>query len=171
VLQADDHIVIPYGSMYVFVTGAVSKSSWVGITGLTRLSEVVSPLLVGYSSIRQVKVTSEDGTKGEYDLFKASREGDLSQDPYMRPGDVVEVGKASRVVKLEGEVRRPGEYQLREGEGVGELVGYYGDGVLESGKTDLVVVTRKASSQKPESESVVFDLAARELLSYMMGTG
>ncbi|HOV94872.1 MAG TPA: SLBB domain-containing protein, partial [Spirochaetales bacterium] len=163
VLQAEDHVVIPYGSMYVFVTGAVTKSAWVGITGLTRLSEVVKPLETEYSSERDVKVRSEDGAEAVYDLFKASREGDLSQDPYVRPGDVVTVGKANRQVTLEGEVRRPGTYQLKEGEGVGELLGYYGDGALESAKTDLVVVTRKASAEKPESESIVFDAKGKEL--------
>jgi len=163
VLKADDHIVIPYGSMYAFVTGAVSKSSWVGITGLTRLSEVVKPLVTGYSSERDIKVTSEDGAEAVYDLFKAEREGDLSQDPYLRPGDVVELRKAERVVRLEGEVRRSGSYQLKVGEGVRELISYYGDGALESAKTDLVVVTRKATEAKPESESIVFDLASAEL--------
>ncbi|MEJ5185444.1 MAG: SLBB domain-containing protein, partial [Rectinemataceae bacterium] len=90
VLRAGDRIVIPYGGMYVFVTGEVKKSSWVGVTGLTRLSDAVRELLTGYSNVRQVEVRSEDGSVGKYDLFRAEREGDLSQDPYLRPGDVVE---------------------------------------------------------------------------------
>ncbi|GAB6276388.1 MAG: hypothetical protein SAMD01599839_09280 [Rectinema sp.] len=163
VLRADDHVIIPYGSMYAFVTGEVTKSSWSGITGLTRLSEVVKPLVTGYSSLRDVSVKSEDGSEKSYDLFKAERQGDLSQDPYLRPGDVVEVKRAGRIVKVSGEVRRPGSYQLLEGEGVSELLNYYGDGVLESAKTDLVVVTRKATEGKPESESIVFDMKGKGL--------
>ena len=162
-LKADDKIVIPYGSMYAFVTGEVAKSAWVGITGLTRLSEAMKPLATRFSSIRDVKVTSEDGSESVYDLFAAEREGDLTQDPYLRPGDVIEVNKASRIVSLEGEVRRPGTYQLLASEGISELVKVYGDGALESAKTDLSVVTRRATAEKPDSESLVFDLGAKSL--------
>ena len=161
-LEADDRLVIPYGSMYVFVTGEVTKSSLVGITGLTRLSEVTKPLATPYSSLRDVNVRSEDGTEKTYDLFKAERGGDLTQDPYVRPGEVVEVKRATRIVSLEGEVRRPGKYQLLMGEGVVELVSQYGDGALESAKADLTVVTRKATAERPESESLVFDLGGAE---------
>lgn len=162
-LAADDTIVIPYGSMYAFVSGEVGKSAWVGITGLTRLSEAVKPLLTRYSSLRDVAVRSEDGSSASYDLFKAEREGDLTQDPYLRPGDVVEVKKAGRIVSLEGEVARPGAYQLLPGEGVAELVGYYGAKALPSAKGDLSVLTRRATAEKPESESLVFDLAGKDL--------
>ncbi len=162
-LAADDTIVIPYGSMYAFVSGEVGKSAWVGITGLTRLSEAVKPLLTKYSSLRDVAVRSEDGSSAAYDLFKAEREGDLSQDPYLRPGDVVEVKKAGRIVSLEGEVSRPGTYQLLPGEGLSELMNYYSDKPLASAKTDLSVLTRRATAEKPESESLVFDLAGKDL--------
>ncbi|MCE1195817.1 SLBB domain-containing protein [bacterium] len=168
-LAADDTIVIPYGSMYAFVSGEVGKSAWVGITGLTRLSEAVKPLLTKYSSLRDVAVRSEDGSSVVYDLFKAEREGDLSQDPYLRPGDVVEVKKAGRIVSLEGEVGRPGAYQLLPGEGVAELVGYYGAKALPSAKGDLSVLTRRATAERPESESLVFDLAGKDLPALVDG--
>ena len=168
-LKAEDKIVIPYGSMYAFVTGEVTKSSWVGITGLTRLSEATKPIATQYSSLRDVNVKSEDGSETAYDLFKAERGGDLTQDPYLRPGDIVEVKKAARIVSLEGEVRKPGKYQLLAGEGVAELVAHYGDGALESAKTDFSVVTRRATAEKPESESLVFDLGGKDLPSLADG--
>jgi Periplasmic protein involved in polysaccharide export len=163
VLQADDHIVIPYGLNYAYVKGEVQKAALVEVSSDSRLSEVLKGLTTGLSSLRDVRVTALDGSVRSYDLFKAERFGDPSQNPLLRPGDVVEVSKATRIVSIEGEVRRPGRYQLLAGEGVKELVSYYGDGALESGRTDLVVLTRKATSQKPESESVVFDLGGKAL--------
>ncbi|MFZ5906268.1 MAG: SLBB domain-containing protein, partial [Nitrospirota bacterium] len=169
VLQADDHIVIPYGLNYAYVKGEVQKAALVEVSSDSRLSEVLKGLTTGLSSLRDVRVTALDGSVRSYDLFKAERFGDPSQNPLLRPGDVVEVSKATRIVSIEGEVRRPGRYQLLAGEGVKELVSYYGDGALESGRTDLVVLTRKATSQKPESESVVFDLGGKGLPELMDG--
>ena len=157
-------IIISTGIFPVPINGQVQTSSVVTVWGLTRLSAVVNTGLTPYSSLRDVQIASLDGKVSTYDLFKAGREGDLSQDPYMRPGDVVTVKRADRVVKLEGEVLRPGTYQLLEGEGIRELISYYGDGLGVSAKSDMVVLTRSASEGKPESESVVFDFPSLALL-------
>ena len=61
------------------------------------------------------------------------KQGDLVR---KRPGDEVEVKRAGRVVTLEGEVHRPGTYQLIGVEGVNELISYYGDGLGVSAKSD-----------------------------------
>ncbi len=169
VLEAGDRVVIPYGYASVYVKGEVKASSVTEVFAGMRLADAVKGNLTALSSQRDITVTSSDGKVVSYDLFKADRFGDLSQNPLLRPGDVVEVSKAVRIVSIEGEVRRPGRYQLLPGEGVKELVSYYGDGALESGKTDLVVLTRKATSQKPESESVVFDLGGKGLPELMDG--
>ena len=114
-------------------------------------------------------VRSVDGKVATYDLFKAEREGDIREDPLLRPGDEVEVRKATRRVSVSGEVRRPGTYQLTGDEGVDELISYYGDGLGVSAKSDMVVLTRRATEGKPESESVVFDLASEELPALLDG--
>jgi len=58
--------------------------------------------LTSYSSFRDIVVRSVDGEVATYDLFKAEREGDIREDPLLRPGDVVTVKKADRVVTLGG---------------------------------------------------------------------
>jgi protein involved in polysaccharide export with SLBB domain len=168
-LQANDRIVIPYGVNYAYVTGFVARSVSVEITSQSRLSEILKDLTIERSSRRDIVVRSADGKLGVYDLFKAERKGEVSQDPYIRPGDTVEVKRASRQVNLGGEVRRPGTYQLLEGEGIRELISYYGDGLGVSAKSDMVVLTRRATEEKPESESVVFDLASEELPALLDG--
>jgi len=52
---------------------------------------------------------------------------------------------------------------------VDELISYYGDGLGVSAKSDMVVLTRRATEEKPESESVVFDLASEELPALLDG--
>ncbi|HPN03569.1 MAG TPA: SLBB domain-containing protein, partial [Rectinema sp.] len=169
VLQANDRVVIPYGLNYAYVTGFVKKSATVEVTSESRLSGVLKELLIERSSLRGVVVRSADGKEASYDLFKAEREGDIREDPYIRPGDSIEVKSAGRVVRLEGEVRRPGTYELLENEGIKELISYYGDGLGVSAKADMVVLTRRATEERPESESIVFDVSSKELPSIKDG--
>ncbi len=116
------------GTFQVMVKGEVSSAGFVSAWGLTRLGQVIAKRLTPYGSIRDVTVVSAKGETRRYDLFAFSRHGDLAQNPYVRPGDTVIVARAPRSVVLEGSVRRPGRYQLLEGEGLARLVQYYGDG-------------------------------------------
>jgi protein involved in polysaccharide export with SLBB domain len=163
VLLPDDHIVVPFGLTYAYIKGEVKKASAVEVTSKSRLSEIIKDLTTNYSSLRDIRVTSLDGTVATYDVFKADRFGDMGQNPYIRPGDQVEIRKADRLVQVDGEVHRPGTYQLLAEEGAGELVQYYGDGALVGAKTDAIVLTRKASAENPESESIVFDIGGSDL--------
>jgi protein involved in polysaccharide export with SLBB domain len=159
VLKPEDKIVIPYGSMYVFVTGEVTKSSWVGITGLTRLGDAVTPLFTRYSSIRDVKVKSADGYEKTFDLFKAERYGDLSQDPFLRAGDEIKISSFTNLVTIQGEVKRPGTYQLLPGEGLKELIDLYADGFTEKANTSRLTLLHYLSDSSPVGEKLQFDYA------------
>ena len=102
------------------VTETVEKNAW----ALTRLSSLISDYYTPYSSTRNIKVISSDGSSKVYDLFKFSREGDLSQDPYLRPGDKIVVGRVSKLVSISGAVERQGFYELLENENLRELFQY-----------------------------------------------
>lgn len=95
------------GVFSVVVKGEVSSTQRVPAWGLSRLSSVVG-LATPYASTRSVEIQHQDGSSSSYDLYNALRDGDLSHDPLLAPGDVVVLKKASRVITLEGEVYRPG---------------------------------------------------------------
>lgn len=112
----------------VVVKGEVSQTTERSVWALSRLSNVIENLTTNFSSIRNITITSSDNQSKSYDLFKARRDGDLSQNPYVKPGDVITVKRANRLVYLEGAVERPGTYELLPGENLKELVDYYGNG-------------------------------------------
>lgn len=112
----------------VLVKGEIKETSECTIWALTRLFDVIKNLTTELSSFRNVDVTSSNNQTKTYDLFKAQRDGDLSQNPYLRPGDVITVKKANRQVSIEGSVNRPGTYELLPGENLTELIDYYADG-------------------------------------------
>ena len=132
----------------VVVQGEVIKTKEVRAWGLSRLSSVLENNLTDYSSTRKIQVTSADGKTRTYDLFQATRFGKLSQNPYMRPGDVITIGRYDRKVTVNGQVERPGTYELLQGENLKTLISYYGGGLTEFADTTRVTLVRNHGGEE-----------------------
>jgi protein involved in polysaccharide export with SLBB domain len=139
-LRGGDVIVIPFRRFYT-ILGEVAETGSRSITALTRLSALLTDLSAK-ASTRLAIVSSPGGPEKIYDLFLSRRFGDLSQDPYIRPGDTIRVPAAGRRVSIQGEVFRPGEYELLPGEGLRELVEYYADGFTLAADPEGLDLTR-----------------------------
>ncbi|MBR5867118.1 MAG: SLBB domain-containing protein, partial [Spirochaetaceae bacterium] len=126
----------------VRITGEVTHVTEQNAWTLNRLSDVLGATFTDFSSIRNITVKSINGKEKTYDLFAAIRFGDMSQNPYLRPGDVITVAKVNRSVTIEGAVQRPGVYELLEGENFKNLVEYYGGGLAPFADTSRIEVTR-----------------------------
>jgi protein involved in polysaccharide export with SLBB domain len=113
------------GLFRVYLVGEVNASTTRNAWALTRLSSLLGGALTAYSSTRDITVISSSGESRTYDLFKARRDGDMSQDPYLRPEDTVRVNRIDRVMTIGGAVERPGTYQLLPGEHLRDLVERY----------------------------------------------
>lgn len=135
------------GVFRVAVRGALRQSRFVTVWGLSRLSEVVLSVREDYSSLRSVEVVSAMGVHNRYDLLRAMRLGVADQDPCIRPGDSIILGRTGRTVTLSGEVRQPGEYELLEGEGIRDLVEGFGQGLGMQADPDRIRIDRNSASQ------------------------
>ncbi|MCF7916114.1 MAG: SLBB domain-containing protein, partial [Spirochaetaceae bacterium] len=93
---------------------------------------------------------------------QASRNGDMSQNPYLRPGDTVELRRAERQVSVQGEVYRNGSYQLLPGEQLTEIVERYADGLTATALPTEVRITRTGDSPRQDSSSLYVDLTDAE---------
>lgn len=151
------------GSFTVTVRGAVTSTADVPAWGLTRLSAVLSSA-TDTASTRQVRLVSADGTSNTYDLYAALREGDLSQNPFVRSGDVITLIPSQRMVTLAGEVGRPGVYQPLANESLATIIERYGNGILPSGDTEAVLVRRYGSGSTANID--VIRVATDELASF-----
>ena len=98
----------------VTVKGEVSKTTEVKAWGLMRASHAITGLLTDFASNRYLSITSSSGKTTDYDLFQAIRFGNLAQDPYLSPGDVITIPRVKRRVTLLGAVERPGTYELAD---------------------------------------------------------
>jgi protein involved in polysaccharide export with SLBB domain len=148
------------GIFRVHIKGEVYTSGEVSAWGLSRLSSLINSSLIidtnrnatvtitNYTSIRDISVKSSNGQTRVYDLFKAQRLGDLNEDPYLRPGDVITFNRIKRVVTINGGVERPGAYQLMDGENLKELIGFYANGFTPVADTTRATLTRYVDSKE-----------------------
>ena len=128
----------------VLIKGEVTQTVEREVWALTRLSSVVSGVLTDYSSTRKITITSANGKSKDYDLFKASRYGEMKENPYLRPGDIITVNRADRKVVLQGSVERPEEYELLDNENLKELIEIYGNGLDIQADSSRIEVVRFA---------------------------
>lgn len=133
------------GVFRIAVRDTPSRFQYVPAWGLSRLSDIVGGYESGSVSLRRVDVASRDGSVRTYDL--------LSSDPLVKPGDTVTLRSPARSVRLEGEVRRPGTYELLEGEGLQELIEDFGGGITSAGDSRRLRVDH-SSSQGGSTEYV-----------------
>lgn len=114
------------------------KEGW----ALTRLSDVLTGSLTDYSGSRDILITRANGRRIRCDLFKAQRFGELENDPYLQPGDIITVPRLKRQVNITGAVERPGYYELLDGENLNYLMDYYCGGLTDYADLSRVEVTR-----------------------------
>jgi len=139
------------GLFSVYVRGEVSRATEVSVWALNRLSSILlkdEGLKTTYTSLRDISIRSSNGQTRVYDLFNAERFGDISQDPYLRPGDIITFNRIKRVVIIKGSVERPGTYQLLDGEHITELINFYGSGFTTDADKTRIEMIRLANNEE-----------------------
>jgi len=131
----------------VFVDGQVRRTGEHSAWALTRLSSLVDDNLTRLSSTRDVTIRSVNGQTQVFDLFQFWRFGDQTQNPYLRPGDVITFNRVSRVVTIRGAVERPGTYQLLYGENIRDLIESYGGGFAPLADRTRIELVRHLNSE------------------------
>lgn len=145
-------------SFKVIIKGEVNQTEEKKAWALTRLSEVVLSSVTNRSSLHNVYVTSSNGKIKTYDLFKALRDGDMNENPYLRPGDVITIKKAERIVTVSGAIQRRGNYQLKSGENIKTLLEYYGNGLELYADVSRIEITRYANKDYRVGQKLYIDL-------------
>lgn len=129
-------------SFNVYVKGETTSSGSIVCWALNRATDILSGFYTEYSSRRFLTVVSSDGTVKEYDTFKASRDGDFNENPFLRPDDTVIIPKLDRRVTISGEVKRPGTYELKPGEELNALIFDYANGFSPNADKDNIIVSK-----------------------------
>ena len=130
------------GKFKVTILGEVTDAVILDAMSLTTLAEIVSGKTTDYASFRDIEVRSENGETKVYDLFKFQRFADLKNNPFLKPNDVITIRPYSKVVNITGQVKRPGLYQLIQGDTLDSVINLYADGFTKIAEKSKIVIQR-----------------------------
>ena len=116
-------------------------------------------------SFRRVTVRRDGREERQVDLYDYLLRGDASDDIRLEHGDIVFVPPAGGQVAVRGELRRPAIYEVLEGEGLRDVIGFSG-GVLPTAHARSVRVERLLpfAERSPGMDRVILTVDAGPLV-------
>lgn len=145
----------------VLIKGEVFSAHETKAWALTRLSDILpNAELTQFSSTRNIKIKSANGKTKTCDLFKAKRNANFSENPYLRPGDEIEFSRTNRKVSISGSVERPGTYELLKDENLSELINVYAKGATKTAnllKIQLLRFENSANQSETHKKIIYLD--------------
>lgn len=154
-------------SIKVTITGEVNKP---GTYTLPSLASVLNALYYSggpnrNGSFRNISLVREGKTVAVLDIYEVLMEGAFRNNVSLRDQDVLMVPPYLRVVELEGEVKRPARFELKEGETFTELLRYAG-GFTENAYQQRIQVIKKTPT-----EQRIEDLLSTQFSQYLPNSG
>lgn len=155
-------------SMRILVLGEAYKPGSYSVSSLTTVSHAlfVSGGVSDIASLRNIQVKRAGKVVSNFDLYDLLINGDSSKDIVLKPGDVVFVPSVGSQVTVEGLVKRPAIFELKQGETAKQLLNMAG-GLKPEAYAKNVVVER-FNNQRKEILSVDF---SKSNISYIPQDG
>ncbi len=113
----------------VHILGEVVKPGTYRMPASTRLSEALDRAggALERGSIRKIQLKRESGDR-LVDLLSFREGGNLDSNPYLLDNDVIFVPLRNNIVQVEGSIRRPGTYELKNERNIEDLFKLVGGG-------------------------------------------
>lgn len=99
-------------------------------------------------SLRNIKVVRGNKAVGSVDVYEYMMKGTQSSDIRLEEGDVILVPAYSEMVQVEGSVKRPMFFELKEGETVADLLDYAGGFALGANTNAVTVFRQQGASHE-----------------------
>jgi protein involved in polysaccharide export with SLBB domain len=131
----------------VDVHGQVAQPGTLSVPPYTRVAEILCAAggILDSGTERYIEVRREGAVIATIDLADQLVLGGRQEEPRLEGGDVIFVPYLrGRLVEITGEVWRSGAYELRDGEGIADLLALCG-GVKPSGVAERATLARKVS--------------------------
>jgi polysaccharide biosynthesis/export protein len=152
-------------SNQVFVVGEVAKPGSYQVNALGTVFRALNAAggPTDRGTFRNVEVRRAGAVVAHVDLYDYLLRGDASNDVRTEQGDIVFVGLSSKLVTLQGAVRRPGIYELRDSEKIARLL-EFGGGTLPTAAMDRLLIDRvlPPAQRAPGKERALIDVALQK---------
>ena len=116
-------------SIDIFILGAANKPGMFSISALSTLTNAIiqSGGIDVAGSLRDIKLKRNGKTIASFDFYELLLNGDTSNDQRLMQGDVVFIETIGKTAAVNGEINRPGIYELKDSENLSELIRYAGN--------------------------------------------
>ncbi len=114
----------------------------------------------GMGSLRNIEVRRGGKTVKTFDLYEFLTTGKTEEEFFLKEGDFIYVPIAEKIVKIDGQVRRPMHYELLEDENLADLLKYAG-GLMASAYTNVIQVKRFGDNKVEIMDVKLADLIMR----------
>lgn len=110
-------------SIDVFMTGEAMVPGVYAVSGLSTVSQLlfVAGGVTNIGSMRNIEIRRSNELIATFDLYDLLTKGTAKDDIRLQSGDVVFVPTIRKIAIVDGAVRRPGKYELKDNEGISEL--------------------------------------------------
>ena len=132
-----------------------------GTYSLSALSSVLNALYASggpteNGTFRKVKIIRQGKSLGIFDIYKYLIEGSEEGNVLVRDQDKIIVSPFISRVQVQGNVKRPGLYELVEGETLEDFIGYF-SGFTADAYKERLIVERVNGTQKEVREILISD--------------
>ena len=116
-------------SIDVFILGAANKPGMYSISALSTLTNAI--IKTGgidiSGSLRNIKLKRNGNVVENFDFYDLLLSGDTNSDSRLMQGDVIFIEPIGKTAAINGEVNRPGIYELKDKEDLGDLLKFAGN--------------------------------------------
>ena len=146
------YLSVSLGQTRAITVSVVGQVELPGTYSLSGFSTVLSALYVsgGVSengTLRNVKVVRDEKLLGTIDLYEFLVDGKVKDNVLLQDDDVIIVGPYENRVSLQGAVKTPARFELKEGETLADLLRYAG-GFREDAYTTKINLTRNQKGER-----------------------
>ncbi|HUY83570.1 MAG TPA: SLBB domain-containing protein, partial [Steroidobacteraceae bacterium] len=142
-------------TIQVFVLGEAKHPGSYTVGGLSTMTDALfaSGGVLKAGTLRNIELKRDGQMVTVLDLYDLLLHGDTSGDRQLQPGDVIFIPPIGRTAAIDGAVRRPAIYELKNENTIGQLIDMAG-GLLPDADQMLVHVERIAPSRAFETLDV-----------------
>ena len=104
-------------------------------------------------SLRNIQVVRNGRTVATIDVYNILMQGKMSDDIRLQEGDVIKVNTYKNLVQLEGKVRRPMYYEMKDNESLQTLLNYAGGFTGDAYKKSIRIIRKSGASYAVQTVS------------------
>ena len=112
----------------IFMAGESKIPGLYSVSGLSTVSQAlfVSGGITDIGSLRNIQIRRSGNIVANFDLYELLTKGDASGDVRLQSGDIIFVPVNNRIIYIDGAVKRPGKYEIKDDETLLDLISIAG---------------------------------------------